>query len=69
MQANFERAGDRHGYFAVSIAAAFKRFLYPKDKANAAQSPVVLPKAEDRAISDRQNIYQDPDPPTPHWGC
>jgi hypothetical protein len=69
MQANFERAGDRHSYFAVSIAAAFKRFFYSRARVSCAQSPVVLPKAEAPAISGHQNIYQDPDPPTPHWGC
>ncbi len=69
MQANFDRARDSHTYFAVSIAAAFRRFFYPKTPMSCAQSPVVPPKAEDLAISGHQNIYQDPDPPTPHWGC
>jgi hypothetical protein len=69
MQANFERADDRHSYFAASIAAAFKRFFYPRSHVSCVQSAVVLPKAKDPAISEHQNVYQDPDPPTPHWGC
>jgi hypothetical protein len=68
MQANFDRAIGRQNYFAASIAA-FRRLFHSGSQPNCATGTVVAPPAEDPAKLDRQNIYQDPDPPTPHWGC
>jgi hypothetical protein len=68
MESIFERVAASQSYFAASIAA-FKRVFYPSRQTNCAKSIVVAPTIECPPALDHQNIYQDPDPPTPHWGC
>jgi hypothetical protein len=68
MEPNFEYASGNRKYFAVLIAA-FELFFHRRSQLNCAKGIIVPPIAEYPMSLDRQNIYQDPDPPTPHWGC
>jgi hypothetical protein len=68
MKSDFVHASGSHSYFAASIAA-LKRLFRPGNQVNCAKDTNVPPPAVYSTTSDRQNIYRDPDPPTPHWGC
>jgi hypothetical protein len=68
MESSFKHAIGGHKYVAALIAA-FERFLQRRSQLKSARGMSVPPIAQYPASSDRQNIYLDPDPPTPHWGC
>ena len=68
MQSNFEHAIANRQYFTALVAVFKGRFhrKYHVERANVMSIPRV---AQYPTSSADQNIYQDPDPPTPHWGC
>jgi hypothetical protein len=68
MQPNSERAIEVQKYFAAFVAM-IRVFLHQRDRQNDDNSASIPRTTDDLASLDRQHIYQDPDPPTPHWGC
>jgi hypothetical protein len=67
MESHFEHATSGQRYFAALIVA-FNRLFHRRRKPNCA-GIVVAPKAEYSTPLNCQDVYQDPDPPTPNWGC
>jgi hypothetical protein len=68
VQSNFERAIEVQKYFAAFVAM-FRVFLHQRQPQSCENSWSMLRTTDYPTSLDRQNIYQDPDPPTPHWGC
>ena len=68
MQPGFEREIEAQKYIAA-LVAMFSDFLHQRPRQNGGDGRSI-PRAIDGSTSpDLQNIYQDSDPPTPHWGC
>jgi hypothetical protein len=68
MQPNFERAIETQKYFGTFVAM-FRVFLQQRHRPNVEVGASIPRPTHLSTPSDRENIYQDPDPPTPHWGC
>jgi hypothetical protein len=68
MESNFEHAIGGQKYLAALIAA-FERFFQRRKQPNSTSGMGVALTTEYQTPLDRQDIYLDPDPPTPHWGC
>jgi hypothetical protein len=68
MEQDFRNVTSGQNHFAALIAAS-KRFFRRGNRSDCARSIIVPPVAEYQTSSDRENIYQDSDPPTPDWGC
>jgi hypothetical protein len=68
MQPDFEYPIARQKYFAA-VMAVFKSFFHQRPRQNSVNGITARPIADHPTSLDHRNIYQDPDPPTPHWGC
>ena len=68
MQPDFERAVETPRYFAA-LMAMFRVLLHQRRRQDSNNSGIIARPAEHPTSLDLQNIYSDPDPPTPHWGC
>ena len=68
MPSNFEQAIANQRYFAA-LVARFKSLFHRKHHVERANAVSIARATEYRTSSVDQNIYWDPDPPTPNWGC
>ena len=68
MQPSFERAIEMQKYF-VAFMAMFKVFLHQRPPQNCDDAKSFPQMTGHPTSLESQSIYQDPDPPTPHWGC
>jgi hypothetical protein len=70
MEPDFKNATSGQNYLAALVAAS-RRFFHRGNRLDCARGIIVPPPIAEHpaSLEGRENNYQDPDPPTPNWGC
>jgi hypothetical protein len=68
MQPNFEWAIETQKYF-MALVTLFRVLFQQRRRQSSDNSEIISRPAENPTSVDLQDVYSDPDPPTPHWGC